>query len=709
MKSSRRPSRISSHNRLINLVSTEFGDAREASDLFAEFLQQEGYSRSFCLRLLNVAKQSTASGWDIRRLAILMLEHQVLQLSQDRLEEFDFLLAQLDLKAPGYHNKIKPSVLKEGYSTVVLSEFIPEFQRKLARLNRIHKKIQGSSTDEAAIRDFMRLSRQDCKLALARYLFTPEEVVHEILRQLHITSGVKDLSPSQSDEFSRATASLPDYEADILKRLCSASNIYWVSENTSSEINSLVEYPLTTVVLVIKPPGSEIEIEIKRAGRRGPYPLNVVFERNGWRVPPSHRLDGGDMLWLLQYEALSARKLAGIYRLVHETKAPIPFYVSRSSIYSIPRQQGEVQTLPYFSDQQVFGPRYPEMRTAMKHSVKAFKEEGNELLPKLPGELGLTAQFIGHVVPAQAIICGTSSFRLDKLAVYLSAAGPDKYFKEGLRVAYTKVDEQRLADELLEEILGVYIAPQVKYETYEQYLDAAFSIAENRARADQAYVSAIEQIAKFWGTLLAVGGYSRGESFVARNVGLKSLWEQGRWRVKIIFMDHDSIILPEQDDKHFYAKGALPNMALDESYIWRRNNPRILAVSELGHLQRIYRIGNKLDAETQKMAREVLKDAYKQTQLGLLTHPKLRPLFSKTFIDRLLVWDTLVAGYFNMNGDKTENGKWKKKMKKMLAAKGYSSAAFDEFMKTIETHKGFLERISFLFDAVDETSSAASV
>ena len=708
MKSSRRPSRISSDNRLFNLVSTEFSDARAAADLFAEFLRQDGYSRSFCLRLLSLAKQPTKADWDIRRLAVLMLEHQILQLNPERLEDFDFLLAQLNLKAPGIHHEIKRSVLKEGYSAVVLRDFIPEFCRKLARLNRVHKKIDGSRTDEAAIRDFIKLSRNDCKLSLARYLFTPEDVVDEILQQLHVTSGVKDLSISQSDEFSRATSSLPDYEADILRRLCAASNIYWVSEKTTSEINSLVEYPLTTVVLVIKPPGSEIEIEIKRAGRRGPYPLNVVYSRNGYKVPPSHRLDGGDMLWLLQYEALAARKLAGIYRLVHQSKAPMPFYVSRSSVFSVPGRGGEVQTLPYFSDPQLFGPRFAEMRTAMKQSVKAFKDEGNDLLPKLPGDLGLTAQFIGHVVPGQAILCGTSSFRLDKLAAYLSVNGPDKYFKEGLGVSYTKKDAQRLADELLEEVLGDYLAPEVKFESYEQYLEAAFSVAENRVRADEAYLAAIQQIAKFWGTLLGVGGYTRGESFVARNVGLKSVWEQGRWKAKIIFMDHDSVIMPEQDDRHFYAKGALPNMALDESYIWRRTNPRILATSEMGHLQRIYRIGKKLDLESQKMARVVLKDAYKQTKLALLTHPKLKPLFSKTFIDRLLVWDTLVAGYFRMNGDITANTKWKKKMKKMLAAKGYSNPAFDEFMKTIEKHKGFLERISFLFDAPDETTGTPS-
>src|SRR5687768_9762938 len=114
------------------------------TDLIAEFLRQDGYSRSFCLRLLKLAKQPTKADWNLRRLAILMLEHQILQLSPEHLEEFDFLLAHLNLKAPGLHNDIKPSVLKEGYTTIVLRDFIPEFQRRLARLNRVHQKIDGS-------------------------------------------------------------------------------------------------------------------------------------------------------------------------------------------------------------------------------------------------------------------------------------------------------------------------------------------------------------------------------------------------------------------------------------------------------------------------------------------------------------------------------------------------------------------------------------
>src|SRR6185436_18283879 len=135
--------------------------------------------------------------------------------------------------------------------------------------------------------------------------------------------GIEDLdiSPDQlmTAEIKRAFEVLPDFEARILKRLCERSSIYWVSEETSSRINSLVEYPLTTVVLVIKPPGSDIEFKIKRAGRKGPFGLNLVYTHDGQGVAPSHRLDGGNMQWLLRHEGRAAAKLSLIYRLVHAT------------------------------------------------------------------------------------------------------------------------------------------------------------------------------------------------------------------------------------------------------------------------------------------------------------------------------------------------------------------------------------------------------
>ncbi len=703
MKSLAESRRILSRSRLLNLLATEFPGTHQACDLFDEFLHHGTYNHSFCLKLIAIARQKTKVTWRVRRLAVLMLEHQILKLDPANLSEFDFLFAQLNLKpVPGLSVPIVRAVLREGYSAIDLRGFIVEFRRKLERLHYLHDKIKGISTPITALEDFVRVSQRDCKLSLSRYLFTPEEIVKEILRQVQVTGGVRDLgtSPLRSaeDEIKRTINLLPDFEGRILKKLCEASKVYWVSNTTDSKINALVEYPLTTVVLTIKPPGSDLEFEIKRVGRRGNHPLSVVYARAGYAVPPSHRLDGGDMLWMLQYEAIAAAKLKGIYRLVHGVEAPIADYVSRSTIYSVPNGEVEVQTIPYFTQPQLFGKGFREMRLAMKESVEAFKTEGNALLPDIPGDLGLTAQFLGHVAPAQAILSGTTSFRLDKLALYLSSKGPETYFKEGLGVEYIKDDERRFADELLQEVLGVYQAPKVNYRTYEQYLAAAFGVAENRQRADQIYLSLVQQIATFWGTLLGIRGYSRGESFVARNVGLKSFWDKGQWQVKIIFMDHDALAIPAPHDEKFYARGGIPNMAFDDAYIWGKASPKQFARSEFGCLQSIYKIGKEADAEGQALARRVLKEAYRKTQHELLGNPKLRSVFHEAFLDRLLDWDTLVGGYFQMNGNQSGARRWKKEMKEMLTAKGYGSGAFDSYMETIKENIAFLERNQHIFD-----------
>jgi hypothetical protein len=688
---------------LFKLVTTEFRDVHPAYDLFDEFLRQKTYARSFCLRLVAVARQGTKAPWDVRRLAILMLENQILKLPPNNLDDFDFIFTRLNLKeAPGLNQRIVGSVLKEGYSTTNLRRFIPEFRNKLERLNHVHEKIRGRRTSGTALNDFIEASRHDCKLSLSRYLFTPEEVVDQVLGQLQVTDGMPDVDTAQprflQDEITCGLDLLPDFESGILRRLCRASDIYWASAATSSEINALVEYPLTTVVLVIKPPGSDVEFEIKRAGRKGANSLNVVYTRNGYTVPPSHRLDGGCMQSLLRFEANAASKFSLIYRLVHGTEAPIPKYISRATIFSIPAKETVVQTLPYFTEPQVFGSGFGGMRVAMRESVAAFLEEGSASLPELPGDLGLTARFISQVAPAQAILSGTSSFRLDKVAAYLSDDGPKQYFEEGLGATYSKRDARRLADAIIEEILGCFRPPDVSYKNHKQYLEAAFSVAENRARADRTYLSLLRQIAKFWGTLLAVRGYSRGESFVARNVGLKSCWDAGQWNVKIVFMDHDSLVIPGPADKNFIASNALPEMALDERYIWGGTNPRQFATSEVGYLQSIYRIGDKVGKNGKAQARRALKGSYRKTQHALLTNPNLRALFNDQFVTRLPDWDTFLTGYLKVNGDKSATGTWKKEMKKSLAARRYRPDAFDSYAGAIEKNREFLVKYRKVFE-----------
>lgn len=90
-----------------------------------------------------------------------------------------------------------------------------------------------------------------------------------------------------------------------------------------------------------------------------------------------------------------------------------------------------------------------------------------------------------------------------------------------------------------------------------------------------------------------------------------------------------------------------------------------------------------------------------------MTNPRLKRFFSEVFIDRLLVWDTLVEGYFRMNGEKSVNARVKKELKEMLAAKGYRNGAYESYMKTIKQYSAFLERYSYLYQIGDETLTSS--
>jgi DUF971 family protein len=241
-------------------------------------------------------------------------------------------------------------------------------------------------------------------------------------------------------------------------------------------------------------------------------------------------------------------------------------------------------------------------------------------------------------------------------------------------------------------VLGVYEPPEVALVDYGGYVDAAFAVPSNRARADENFLDLVREIAKVWGTLLGARGHSRGESFVARNVGLRSVWEQGRWKVKLIFMDHDALSLPDLENGHFYAQTAMPAMLLDERHVWGRANPALFPVSLVGYLMSIYRIGSEVEARAFALAEKELKAAYDKTHQAMLKDQRLRTFFSDVFMSRLFDWDEFVRGYLG-----GQDAKWKKKMKKMFAEKGYEKDAFDYYTQAADKGRGFLERNAFLF------------
>lgn len=677
---------------LFEVLRLEFAGDERAVDLFRQFLECATYSRQFVWLLIDVARGTLRDSWEVRQLATLMLQEHLLALDASNTAEFSLILQQLGLPAR-LDGKFPKSVFQEGYSCRDLAGFVREFRRRLTRPRcavrpRSRRMITGDN-----VREFVQQSRQDCKLALARYLFAPDEVVARIHAQVKLRSGMPlalDYGLAQ-DEARQVVHDLPDYEAAILRLLQSDTQVFWVADETPSKLNALVEYPLGTVVLVVKPPGSHFEFELKRAGRRGDHPLSVRSH-----VPPSHRLDGGSMVSALQWDAEQTARFGHLYRHVHGVRAPLSRIVNLLGKSDVPVGKGECPIIEFLTNRAIYGAGYDEMRKAMAIVVECFREERGNIAPRIPGDYGLTTQFFAFAGPAQATICGSSSFRLDLLAKYLSSDGPVEYFTRGLKVEYQALAAKRLADDVLDEVLGVYRPPDVEYRDHEQYVAAALAVPKNRAQADANYGNLLKQIGTMWGTLMAARGYSFGESFVARNVGLRTIWSRGRWWVRLVFQDHDNLVFPDGDQTGYWPQTAIPATELDDCFIVDKPGGASLNC-ELTCLQRIYRVAPARVEKGRKQLRGAMKRAYVRTQQVIRSNPQ-QSRIDKRFAERLRDWDTIARHYVARNG--SSNGQdWKSRVQKFLEKRGYSGRSIEEHCRALEQHGSFVEKYSFLYGA----------
>lgn len=607
------------------------------------FLACEGYDRGAALELLDAAKGISCGSWAQRCLAVLLLEKMLLRLDADETVEFDSIIERLPQRPAADAS---------------------ELRRRMSRLARVHE-----------WDDLLHTARQVSKLTLARYVFTHTEIAQEIGRQVGSSSGVRKSHPE--------LAGLPDFETGILERLCEDGKIYWVAEHTGSELNSLVEYPLTTAVLVIKLPGSDIEFEFKRAGVRGSRLLDVIYELDGKHVPTSHRLHGGSMGWLGGREAESVALFSKIYLLVHGKPCPCSHTVMISSIAGVPTAAGEKHIVDYLTNS--------DMHQAMRECVAAFPKDTNVPVASYTGETGLTLQFIGQALPQQAVLAGSSSFRLDRVALYLSDAGPQAYFDVGLGRSYTVEDARRLADDVLEEILGVVVPPRETYSNHAEYVRGTLAMQENRRRADANYLSVMAQIGECWGTLLAVRGFSDGESFVLRNAGLKSIWNHADWQVRIIFQDHDDLQIAGRRYQHFWPLRAVPGMVRDSVHILGGPLSGAIVAGEIGTLRNIYQVSDEV-AETGLAALEdAMLDAYRKTQAQFDTSDQLRSLFFPEFVARIHDFDNLIAMF--LDSEET----WKAKAHVYLAERDYPETLTADYLQAIPQFHRLFRRLAFLY------------
>ena len=656
-------------------IRRDFQDTDAILRLTGRFLVHSRYDRGFFQFLLRTARGEAGESWPVRRLALVFMERQLLALSPSNLPEFDRALTSLGLKKAG--DKSAAAELLGCAIKMPLAEFVSQLLRKINRRSNMERRKRDPGADLA---DLLHRSTQECKVVLAQCGFSPKEIFERILTQVKVSEGVLS---SPFVPVKRRFAGVPclsNCERQILRQLQSGNQIYWVDDSTSSRINSLVEYPLGTVVLVLKLPGSDQEIELKRAGKRE-RPLQVLFEKDGYEVPLSHRLQGGGMGWMLKSESENESRFCCLFRAIHHQEPPLSRTSFITNIRGIPCDSGTADLLTWFTDGETFGPGYKEMRSAMKGCLRSFGS------PVPAGPMAQTVAFLRHFQPRQSVLVGTSSFRLDQLREYFSPFGARRYFGDGLGVEWIPTEARQFADDLLEEVLGNYAQPSVRYRSYKQYLDAAFSIPENRAAANANYMFCMEQIGLVWGTMLALGCHSTGESFVPRNVGLKSVWQNGNWKVKIIFMDHDCLESPKPRQLEYHAEDVMASTIHDETHIFGHALPHRINIGAVTCLQDIYRVPEALAHEGMQQLRGAMLRSFGKARAcaakGLLPSP---------YFAQLLDFEEVVR--MSMNPSLED---WIAEALSALVHKGYTWKQSREYQETAKKHARFFREHASLY------------
>lgn len=675
---------------LARLVRERLGDAALAAELVTDHLRRHAaYDRSFARRLEAVARDPD-SDWPLRRAAVLMLEGQLLRIPEGDAAESRAWLARLGIR--GRH------LSRDGWSS---DDLVPQLRARLARLSRVHDRLHGMATPARALADFLHVASKECRLTLGRYLWTADEIVERVEQSVRRSRGLRSATPDLHAGFhgeAEHTMSriLPPLEEAIVRRLGRDAIIRWVAKDTPDEINSLIEYPVGTVVLTIKPPGGHHEIEIKRAGTRDDNPLDVAWTRNGWLVASTHHLHGGSGEHSLAWEAASSALLSRFYRAVHTHEAPISRTLFIAYIYGVPSRRGEVHALDYFTDPRVFGSDHGPMRKRLELALGQLARYEGITLEETPNALSTTAEFIGAVRPGQAIEVGTTSFRLDKVARYLAPGGAEELFKTRGR-PYRGEDARLFVDELLDEILIGYEPPKTPWRSHRSYVEAAFGVPSNRRRANESYLSAMTQVGHFWGTLLAGRGCSGGESFVVRNCGLRNVWEYGRWQLRVVFMDHDSLHLTGRNSASFDAITATRGAWKDAKHILGGRLGKRRIKGEIGFLREIFRVTRGVEREGIARLRAAAKSAYDFTLTRMESEPAIRSLFHEKFLARLRDWDELVAGWLGSGSSSSARQAWRRKATATLQAKDYNDHQIRNHLNAIKRDWQFLRRMSFLW------------
>jgi len=481
-----------------------------------------------------------------------------------------------------------------------------------------------------------------------RWFFTSDEVIARMAGPLRSSRAViRPLAehPWFAAEAARALAGLPEWDRCIVHALARLPRALWAplprAASPRASPGDLVELPAGTVVLTFKLPGSDLELELKRTGRARPRPLAVVWERAGQPVPYSHRLDGGSTWTMLRWEAAAAARLCEVWRAIHGEEAPVSRTLAVKAVDAVPDGESELPVLDFFVEEAA--------RPDLAKAVEALCAFWGEEPPETPGRAALAARFLRHCSPAQSLVLGTTAHRLDKLAEALGVApGP----------AAAGAPARRALADLLDEILGVFTPPTLPCPQTAAWLDAAFAVPANRRRAGNSHRAAAERLGRLWGTFLALGVHSHGESLVGRNVGLKAVFRPGGWGVELIAMDHDNLRIAWRDQLDLDPAAALAANVKDELALFGGPYKGAQVRGSLDLLADLYRAGEAARSAARARFFAAARQAFQRSAAALEPGGAAAELFAMPFRAAVGRWRRAVAGFLAGSPAPAENEAW---------------------------------------------------
>jgi hypothetical protein len=444
---------------------------------------------------------------------------------------------------------------------------------------------------------------------------------------------------------------------------------------------------------VVKPPGSDIEIEIKRTGTRGPRTVDCVFKKPGAVAPltPLHHFYGGSFGRLLRWELAQGTTLARLWRGAYGGEAPTSRIVHLTRVIDVPGPRGDCSLVTYFGRAEGYGEGYAQMREGMAAAVQRLETLRLPMPENDAGGFGLTGKWICATAPEQALVVNTSSFRVDRLATYLGGDGLAAYFD------LPPAGARRFADMLLSEALADYAPPPDEYRTWSGYLDAAFAVPENRRAADAAYVDVLRQLGDYYGFFCAVRAASAGESFVARNVGLRRVFRGGTWRTQTIFMDHDAVVIYGRDYKYCEAEEFLDKSFFDLTHMLG-GTVRRYTRGTAGALKAIYRVNAAVAADGLRALKQAFRARYEAAHEAIARDESLQRIFRKDFAPAFRDSDDVLRHFLAARRENVPLPKWRRAASRLLRARGYDAKRAARLMQLMIDFELLLPWFAFLFE-----------